>query len=53
MVKPGGINEDGRSDFCMALLPTWKPTPFRQKIASKLSQSPYCTPIWGPGSTPI
>jgi len=45
MVKPGGITEEGRSAFCMALLPTWKTRPFRQIIASKLSQSPVCTPI--------
>ena len=45
IVKPGGITEDGRSMFCMALLPIWKPPLFNPPISSKLSQSQCCRPI--------
>jgi hypothetical protein len=36
----------------MALIPC-EPTPDRVRTSSKLSQSPFWTPIWGPDPTPI
>jgi hypothetical protein len=50
--NPVGTRLERRSAGCMALiLPMGAPR--ESQTASKLSQSPFWTPIWGPNPTPI
>lgn len=39
------MRDEGQSVFCMTMLPIRNSPPFSRRTASKLSQSPFCTPI--------